>query len=593
MSLTFGSSNILKELGIDEHSDCLNYSQHFKVNYKIHPNKKNSLHKYENGKHIILLLGSVFEKIKSEISVAEYVYQQFIRKGPESIYEIDGNFVFIVYNKQAKSFTVFSERFGVIPVYYYQKNNEILFSTSLSILFTKLSYDDIDLHSVRDLMRHGTLVGNATMSKQVKMLEGGSRLTYKEGKIDIKKMFLFHYDEDNAEHNQSKLIEEVAETYFEAVHKRFKPVMDNACLLLSGGLDSRLLLATINRLFPEKISCVSMGQPFSEETSIARWSAALYDNPFDYFELHPDDFVNNSTEFIRLSGGSDSFMQSYSLAIARQLSFSTYATGFILDVFLGGTFLNEQSIKNKDSLFSFFHKNERVFKMHLFSDEEFGLICKPDSKLPRSSKYIEKSLHEYDSWKLNEVIQPFGVRSRDLKLVLGRDLVFDSFMDACFPSVDKNFLTAIAKIPAKERLDHKFYRELFMSIFPEYCDIPYNNTTLPVSAPLEEWKEGAKREAEREKIYSTMQIANLKMNKSNAPYYPHFYSDFVGYSRIDPSWKQLISDMLLSEQTLITKEWFNKQYIEKLLNEHLSGLQNHRKKIVQLASLEIFVRQTR
>ena len=73
-------------------------------------------------------------------------------------------------------------------------------------------------------------------------------------------------------------------------------------------------------------------------------------------------------------------------------------------------------------------------------------------------------------------------------------------------------------------------------------------------------------------------------------YYKHYYSDFNGYSRYDPTWKRYFENYLLTEDAYIIRKFFKLDVIKKYYQEHLTYTMNHRKKIVYLLSLEMFFR---
>ena len=103
------------------------------------------------------------------------------------------------------------------------------------------------------------------------------------------------------------------------------------------------------------------------------------------------------------------------------------------------------------------------------------------------------------------------------------------------------------------------------------------------------WKQGTANEAAREKLYADFMSVYNKTHEEKL-YYPHYYSDFEGYSRYDAGWKQLFETYLLSPDAVIVNLFFDKQKVEQLYQEHIQGIKNNRKKIIFLTSLEIFLK---
>ena len=592
MNVIFGAKPIFQALAGDRPLPHKTFGDRFIVSHGLNPNQEKQLHLFETEAHVAMVLGEVLEPAVG--NVASYALAKYREGGAEALYGLDGCFLFFVHDKRNGDLTVVSERFGAIPCYYTQRNGEILCSTSIACLFSDSSVDDLDLGSVRDFLRYGTLLGDATLSRRVKLLEGGDVLSFHAGAARINNAYLFSYDEDNSERDTPKLMQEVAETYASALRKCLQPPYSDTCVFLSGGMDSRFLLAMLNRLHPERIACVTMGQAHSEETTIARWTAELGGNPLVRYVMEPEYFLEQSDEYLWYTGGGDLLPQGYCMDIGRKLPYAAFATGFSLDALIGGTFLQERALSAPQSLSAFFRDNEPSFKMRVFSEEEFESLCGDRGvSFKADDEHLDKAIARYDGHRLCDAIQPFALRNRAIRLVLNREHALGVATVEHFPSLDKDFLAALTKIPARQRLGHAFYRRLFLHLFPDYSAIPYNNTTMPIMASLEEWEQGASRERERERAYAALQIRQVAEAGAPAPYYPHYYSDFDGYTRQNQRWLALLRDALFGKDCFLTTSWFDKAVICKLFDDHLQGVRNNRKKLLYLASLELFIRQIR
>jgi hypothetical protein len=119
-------------------------------------------------------------------------------------------------------------------------------------------------------------------------------------------------------------------------------------------------------------------------------------------------------------------------------------------------------------------------------------------------------------------------------------------------------------------------------------EIPYQRTMLPPAAPLEFWEAGAQLEAQREQLYR--EIWQKTNGRSFIPY-QRYYTNYDEWLRRDPNWISTTDDLLLSPNSLICERFVNRDFIVRLVGEHRSAKRNHHQRIIQLMTLEVFLRQ--
>ena len=543
--------------------------------------------RYIQDNNIYLFFGKLYTTVENP---AFYITNAYLKN--KNIADIDGEYIYIIINN-LKTIIIYTDKEGIIPIYYSYCDNKLSITTDQKLLFHNFNKDDIHIESINDFLRFGTLLGDYTFSKKVKLIEGGMKWQYTNGDIQQKRYHLFHFDSQNSIKDIKKLIYNVSQSYMKAIKKRItEKEVDDSCIFMSGGIDSRFLLALLNKTYTnKKIHTYSFGQPHSEEVDIARKCATLYHNPFDWLEVKPENFIENIDLYSQMTCGADMFPQSYIINIAKQIEKSNFLTGFALDAYLGGTFLNEDAVETSSKLSTFVTSHLKLIKMNALSDEILKKICKKgiyETIFSNNDRHLIEVAEEYDKYPTKDSIQPFAINNRAKRLVLLRELIPAKYINYSCVSLDKDFLKSIALIPAKLRNNHYFYQKLFINVAPEYANIVYNNTTLPISADLSLWNTGVQNESRREKMFQTIMQNNDTLKDKQ--YYPHFYSDFDGYSRYDSQWKELIADCLLNKDSFINQYWFKETELNEMYNQHIQGNKNYRKELIYLTSLEIFLR---
>ena len=542
---------------------------------------------------IVFYFGNQYEYRTPE-ELLNQIISAYESKDYKKIIDLDGEFICgRIFKGEKSPIEIITDREGIIPIYYRKVCNGWDITTEQSLLFQDYNERDINWQSVNDFLRFGCLIGSETLSKNVRRTRGGAyyRLDF-DGDTEYNRIYKFYYKERNERVDEEKLLVEVAEKYREAIAKRIKDKEADTCIFMSGGMDSRFLLAMANQTTDERLATYCFGQDYSEEVNIAKMCAELKKNPCKRIRITPKDFVKNAENYEQMVCGSDMFPQSYILDAVKNIDEVIFLTGFALDVYMGGTFLNEDAITYKGELKDFVGDNLKLMKMDVFSKIELQNLCIDDAAKEIFEIDIDNIIKEaenYNGYSLPQVIQAFVIDNRDKNLVLLRELVPAKFKDCSYVSCDKDFLSAVSKIPAYLRLNHRFYHDLYKKFAEEYGVIAYNNTTLPVLTAVENWKDGAANEAKREKQYEHL-MSQYNLSHDKKIYYPHYYSDFNGYSRYDSDWKNLFATFLLDDNAFITNKIFSKEKVHKFYQEHISGEKNRRKELTYLTSLEIFFR---
>lgn len=588
MKITICPISISKDLGVKESNKIVN------TNFVIDFEENATVNHYYEGivdDKICLLFGSIYDKQEDFIKYVRQRYKQFGSKG---LFDIDGSFVYIEIDMNKGNMVVVSEREGLIPLYYRVYGNQIALTTECDRLFYDYAEGDIDYSAMYDYLRYGLLIGNNTMSTKVKLLQGGSELLIDaNGMLECKKVRCFHHDSLSEVDDTRSIAKEMKSIYENAIKKRIDRKMDEMAVFLSGGMDSRFVLSAMNNISSDSGPvCYAFGQPLSEEVDIAEKVASVRDNKFNVITLLPEDHIVDAKDYVRMTCGTDMLAQSYIIAAAKKIKNkgqTAFFTGTILEAHIGGSFLPEDALDYKGKFSEYIVSKMGNVKCELFKEDELKEICNSNvySKVFANNKgNLEFEAKKYDDWLVKDIIQSFIIDQRDKRLVLNREIVPGKYLDYINPNFDKDFLELVAKIPAKERFQRKFYREVFVANYPEYGNIVYNNTGLPISAPMTYWIQGAKLEMQKEVMFAEIQ---KEMNKNKHEfYYPHYYSDFDGYSRYNRKWREFFGEILFSEKSYLVGKILREDSVRKMYHDHIAGKANYRKKLLYIASLELF-----
>ncbi len=188
---------------------------------------------------------SNIKNIHQLVSLNNITYEYVIEEIYNKIELLDGIFSILIIDRKYNKLTIFTEKNGLMPVYYYKSEKYLLFSTELK---TILSFNDqpysLNSNNIYELFKYGFISPPDTLFDNIKMVLPGNILSIEDGKITIKNRVAAKYQE------YSKNIDLSSEEYFILFEKstinkvqNFK----NIALLLSGGIDSAAIASILQK----------------------------------------------------------------------------------------------------------------------------------------------------------------------------------------------------------------------------------------------------------------------------------------------------------------------------------------------------------
>jgi asparagine synthase (glutamine-hydrolysing) len=235
--------------------------------------------KSEDGNYLIILNGEIynFKEIRKELenfgykfksnSDTEVVLYSFIQWGPECVKKFIGMFAFSILDKINQKLFLFRDRPGVKPLYYYLDNDVFIFGSELKPFYVIQEFaqkKQIDLDALSLFFIYNYIPAPYAIWKNVKKLLPGHWLEY-----DIRKKqsniirYWDVYDFYNQPINPDKLdenaiLEELEEILVSSF--KYRLVSDVPVgIFLSGGLDSSLVTALLQKNSSEKLKTYTIG----------------------------------------------------------------------------------------------------------------------------------------------------------------------------------------------------------------------------------------------------------------------------------------------------------------------------------------------
>jgi len=258
---------------------------------------------------------------KDHLSDVKYFSDKYRKHGFNFLKNINGEFAGVIYDKENEKLHLISDPLSTHPIFYTRtENKDLVFSTQLQSLPLHPSVKtSFDLKYLYQFFTYERVLGNKTPLKNIEQVHPGSVLSYDLNSKKIKNDIYWTPQYNPRKRNYSKVVREFIDLFKDVVRGRIDEDLSYG-LYLSGGSDSRLILATLRDLYPDlDLTCYHMNERMNREAKIAKKVAEKSD--FDFVLLRRDeDYLKKVLEeYSPISLLSGWFSQVHSLGFIKKI----------------------------------------------------------------------------------------------------------------------------------------------------------------------------------------------------------------------------------------------------------------------------------
>ncbi|MBF0266350.1 MAG: N-acetylglutaminylglutamine amidotransferase [Gammaproteobacteria bacterium] len=193
----------------------------------------------------------------------EVILRAYQEWGQDCVKHFDGMFAFAIWDEARQQLFLARDRLGIKPLYYTTHNQQFIFASTLTALLVNNVNTDIDPISLHyQFSLHAVIPAPNTIINSIKKLSPGHSLTIKsDGQQILKPYWQLNYlhDDDKKNWSEDDWQTAVEEQLNLAVKKRMTIADVPVGVLLSGGLDSSLLVALLKNQGIENLHTFSIG----------------------------------------------------------------------------------------------------------------------------------------------------------------------------------------------------------------------------------------------------------------------------------------------------------------------------------------------
>lgn len=521
----------------------------------------------------------------SDLELVLRLYQEM---GERFVYELEGVFVLVIWDRSRHEVIISNDRFGLYPLLYAHYDGKLIFAPEMKGILGDPDFrKELNLTAVAEYVRFQHFLGDKTFFEELKLLPNASLLRYdtQTDKLMIRSYWDFsQIPELPATLTFEDAVDEAGRLLKGAVNKLTNGDY-RLGIYLSGGADSRVILGLIDpNVFP--ITTITFGQRCCRDVVYARKLAAQAGTTHHYFEFPDGKWVEDFADLhLELTEGFHSWIHAHGISILDQVR-------PLIDVNLTG--LHGAPI-NWDDPALFQEQDDIAFSCRLFyllsqettwpslDDIEERFLFSPriaSQMYGLAFDSLRSELAKYDHLPYERQAVHFSCHS-DRRLFQYYTVFHRSHFEQRFPFYDYRYFEFVHALPPEMLFGRKLRRAIILGFTRPLARIPYDKDDLPIAG--REVSQITAKLVQKSKSFTNRYIAPIFAEHGT------LYADYENWLRNElRDWGE---NILLGERTL-QRDIFNPEFLRSLWRRHQSGLEVHTiGKIAPLMTLEMMLRR--
>ncbi len=266
-----------------------------------------------------------------------------LEKGTDAIRDLDGEYVVILWDRQARHLTLLNDRFGSLPLYWGTSPSGFAFAGGVRgvLMAPGITYEP-DPEAIREAVTFGGFrLGDRTNVKAVKMVPGASVVSVAQDRRVFRRYWQWRELAPVKETALPDMIERAHHLWELAIERRLGGARRPG-QTLSGGLDSRAILAEAAPRTPGWIA-ITFGVPGCDDARYGQQAAAVMGATWIFHPLYggrDPDWLTLRTSHIRATDGLVQLgdLQHLETMVIQSEVLDLHLSGYIGDVVCGPTY---------------------------------------------------------------------------------------------------------------------------------------------------------------------------------------------------------------------------------------------------------------
>jgi asparagine synthase (glutamine-hydrolysing) len=531
------------------------------------------------------VLGRTDNPAPADAALMLQLYQDL---GEDFAAQLNGAWTAAIWDQRTGRLLIVNDRLGLHPLYYSQIQGGLFFGGGVRALLAHPGLPRcVDHIAVAQFLTFDHVLGQRTLVKDVHLLPGGSLLTFHDGRLDVRPYWRPYHPRQYMLRSEEELMTLLLQRMEQAVQRQVQ--RDDGLslgLMLSGGVDSRVLLAYLSRHAAGRpLNTFTWGIPGCNDAAYARQAARTLGAPNTFYELRPDWLLHEAEEAVRITDGLGNVVNLHALAT---LEPEAAAAQVIFKGFLGDAMMG---FAQRPQHWADYDDATRL-QAHLQVHRDQGVITfEPHDHSKLFSDVFQRAvgdavLAEYKagmdasgSTLLADQRIYFDYTQRVPRMTINGVEVVRSRAVVRLPFCDNDLVDLMLSVPPGYRYQRSLARNAFIRAFPKLAQIPITDTGLPlatcardVTLRAEDWTRWHLHKVGLRWVALTRRRP---------------YKDYAAWMR--GALRPWVEQTLLNPHTR-DRGYFQPDFVRTVVAEHMAGA-NHAVRIAALLTLELWHRQ--
>lgn len=353
---------------------------------------------------------------------------------------------------------IYTDKMGIRPVYYYQFDGMLVFSSLLSFIQCLPKVDmTIDTGGISELIAFGYCLSDRTQYQHVKRMNAGEMITVSLNDYLVENRKYWDFSNIPIREKEKNDAKDLYNIFQDAIEVRLEPDKD-AIAFLSGGLDSRTITALLNSQV-ENLFTFNFGTKKSQDNEYARKYAEI-SGLCHYEVLLPKLSFPNWSQLI-----SDAIENSDDKTMCNTDK-NVVWSGDGGSVSIGGVYLDEENLslfenrKNKNIVENFLETLKISLPSNFFRKEI------KDNFSELLNRNVANELIDFPQDKAKTVYHFLMCNDQKRHLDRHFETICQHEIELKLPFFDSIFIEKLYSLPVRELKNHRLYMEWF-KCFPE------------------------------------------------------------------------------------------------------------------------------
>jgi asparagine synthase (glutamine-hydrolysing) len=533
---------------------------------------------------LIQRLGLAGRDLKGQ-SDAQLILALYEHDGEDFAACLNGQFAMAIWDQAQRKLLLASDRLGLHPLYYHHRRGVFAFASGVRALLVDPDLPrTVDTTAIAEFMTFDHLLGLRTLLTDVHLLPQASVLTVQDGQVNIRRYwearFVKHYPiRDEAEYAEQMIFH-----LRQAVQRQDHDEIP-AGLMLSGGLDSRILLALLAENTTHKLQTFTWSIPGSDDARYASEIARMVGAEHHFFELQPTWMLDKAENGVRITDGMGNLVNLH--AIAALEDETRYAKvlykGFLGDAMLGfGLRPRYWADYAEEDLVEAHLEAYRDYNVLIYDFPEHDALFTPAFQRQVGgsirSDYLAAALAT-GSHQLADQRIYLDLTQRVPRMTINGVAVVRDLAVARLPFADNDLVDFSLTLPPYMRYERSLVSRAFAEAFPRLAKVPVTSTGYPLTA------------CARDLALRARQLAHWHLDKRGMGWVTgplrRPYKDYNKWFRT--VLRGMVEDTLLSPHSL-GRGYFRPEAIRSVVEKQMAG-ENHAVRLGSLMAIEMWHRQ--